>query len=318
MGPDRLAASHAWDGQPRRSDLGCALDLKRSKKIEADVNRTARQRENVAVRNVTTGRVLALLVGVCWFVPDSDRVRLPVRLHAGPVESVDASPFGITEHRRPPRPTEKLAAGFSMVPASLAATIEQLKATGDPRDAYKAFRLIANCVRARELDDEMNALPLGPEFAAERRAYGDGRQRLRDACQDITTAQIAGRLPLVEKAARAGVPGAVTARIGEGPFGDRTALEQRPDDPLVTEWVEQSIASVKAAARRDDIEAILQLALLALYWELDEIDKLKTLVQHASGPTLRDPEGRLFAMSRRTPMRADSNETTATPFGKVE
>jgi hypothetical protein len=261
---------------------------------------------------------LALLVGVCWFVPDSDPVRVPVRLQPRAAESVDASPFGIAEHRRPPRPMEKPAAAAALVPATLATTIEQLKATGDPRDAYKAFRLIANCVRARELDDEMKALPMGPEFAAERRAYGDGRQRLRDACQDITTAQIAARLPLVEKAARAGVPGAVTARIGEGPFGDRTALEQRPDDPLVAEWVEQSIASVKAAARRDDIEAILQLALLTLYWELDEIDKLKTLMQYASGPSLRDPEGRLFPMSRRTPARSDNNEATVTPFGKVE
>jgi len=234
---------------------------------------------------VTAGRVLALLVGACWFVPDSDPVRSSVRLRADAGESVNASPFGIAEHRRPPRPLEQTAA-VAPAAASHAATIEQLEATGDPRDAYLAFRLIAKCVRARELDDEMKSLPMGPDFAAERHAYGDGRQRLLEACQDITAAQIAARLPLVEKAASAGVPGAVTARIGEGPFGDRTALEQRPDDPLVIEWVEQAIASVKAAARRDDVEAILQLGLLSLYWELDEIDRLRTLMQYAAG---RDP-----------------------------
>jgi hypothetical protein len=237
------------------------------------------------MRTVMAGGVLsALLVGAYWFVPGSDPVRPPVRLHAEAAESVDESPFDIAQHRRPPLPMDKPAAAAASVPASLAATIEQLKATGDARDAYQAFQLIAKCVRARERDDEMKSLPMGPDFAAERSVYGDGRQRLRDACQDITTAQITTRLPLVEKAARAGVPGAVTARIGEGPFGDRTALDQRPDDPLVTEWVEQAIASVKDAARRDDVEAILQLGLLSLYWELDEVDRLKALVHYARVP----------------------------------
>jgi hypothetical protein len=248
----------------------------------------AHNRRRGDMRKTTAGGVFALLLGACWFVPDSDPPRPPVRLHADAAESADESPFDIAAHRRPPRPIDAPLATVAAVPASAAATIERLTGTGDPRDAYQAFRLIAKCVRARELDDEMKSLPMGPDFAAERAAYGDGRQRVRDACQDITPAQIAARLALVEKAARAGVPGAVSACIGEGPFGDKTALEQRPDDPLVTEWVEQAIASVKAAARRDDVEAILQLGLLSLYWELDDVGRLKTLVQHAAGPDFRD------------------------------
>ena len=199
--------------------------------------------------------------------------------------------------------------------ASLASTIEQLKATGDPRDAYQAFRLMSGCVRARELDEQTKSLPPA-QFAAERRAYGDGQQRIRNACQDITSAQVASRLTLIEKAAEAGVPGAVTARIGEGPFGDRTALDQRPDDPLVTQWVEEAIASVKAAARRDDVEAIVQLGLLSLNWELDETERLQALMDYAAGRDLRDSNGGLIAMSRRAP-RAHDDETTASPFGGV-
>ena len=233
------------------------------------------------MRTATTAGVFVLLLAACWFVRDPDPAHPPARVHAVPAESPDESPFDIAQHRRPPRATEP-----TPVAPSVAATIERLKATGDPRDAYQAFTFISKCVRARELDDEMKTLPMGPDFAARRRAYGDGRQRVRDACQDITPAQIAARLPLVDKAARAGVPGAVTARIGEGPFGDKSALEQRPDDPLVAEWVEQAIASVKAAARRDDVEAILQLGLLSLYWELDEVDRMKTLVQHAAAGDL--------------------------------
>jgi hypothetical protein len=218
------------------------------------------------MRAVTAARALTLLLGVCWVAPAPDALRGSDQWRTA-VVSADESPFDIAEHRLPPRPPEVPAAPAP--PASLAATIEQLKATGDPRDAYQAFRLIAKCVRARAL------------------ARGDDhRLRLRESCQDITAVQIAARLPLVEKAARAGVHGAVTARIGEGPFGDPTALEQRPDDPLVTEWVEYSIASVKSAATRDDVEAILQLALLSLNWELDEIARLKLLVQEAAGRNL--------------------------------
>jgi hypothetical protein len=270
------------------------------------------------MRSLTAGGVLALLVGACWFVRGSDPVRQPIHLHAAAAESADESPFGIVEHHRPPRPVEMPAAAAAVVPASLAATIEQLTATGDSRDAYRAFRLIAQCVRAHELDDDMKSLPMGPEFEAEHHAYGDGRQRLQEACGDITAAHIAVRLRLVEQAARAGVPGAVTAWIGEGPFGDRSALDQRPDDPLVTEWVTQAIASVKAAAKRDDIEAIVQFSLLSLYWELDEIDKLKALLQHAAGPNLSDPQSRLISTWRRgEAMRAGINETAATPFGET-
>jgi len=69
------------------------------------------------------------------------------------------------------------------------------------------------------------------------------------------------------------------------------------------------MASVKDAARRDDVEAILQLGLLSLYWELDDIDRLRTLVQYASGPNLMDSAGRLVALSRRAPMLAEKHRS---------
>ncbi len=237
----------------------------------------------MVIKALIAAVALALLAAACWLAAGRDVPPPAPRLHVDVAQSSDESPFDIGAHRRPPRTIEPAA---TPAPQSLAAKIEQLKASGDPRDAFQAFQLITKCVRARERDDEMRSLPLGPEFAAERAAYGDGRQRVREACHDITPAQIATRLPLVDKAARAGVHGAVTARIGEGPFGDRSALDQRPDDPLVTEWVEQAIAHVKDAARRDDVEAIAQLGLLSLYWELDEVERLKTLMEHVRVPGL--------------------------------
>jgi hypothetical protein len=137
------------------------------------------------------------------------------------------------------------------------ARVDALANSADPHDAYRAFRLIDGCVRAR---------------AAE------GRQDIKSACRDIGPAQLRLRLPLLEAAARAGVPGAVTAWTGEGPFGDKTALSQRPDDPLVIEWVHQAVAMIRAAAGRDDVAAITQLGWLTVHWNLSDIERLSALV----------------------------------------
>ena len=82
-------------------------------------------------------------------------------------------------------------------------------------------------------------------------------------------------------AADDGVPGAASAWIEEGPYGDRTALTQRPDDPLVVEWVEQAIARVLAATRHSDTEAISQFGLLCLNWEMDDVARVRLLVDAA-------------------------------------
>lgn len=135
--------------------------------------------------------------------------------------------------------------------------VEALAGSADPNDAYRAFRLIDRCARAR---------------AAE------GRQEAKAACRDIGPAQLRLRLPLLEAAARAGVPGAVTAWTGEGPFGDKTALAQRPDDPLVMEWVHEAVAMIRAAAGRDDVAAITQLGWLTVHWNLSDVERLSALV----------------------------------------
>jgi hypothetical protein len=47
------------------------------------------------------------------------------------------------------------------------------------------------------------------------------------------------RVDHLERAARAGVDGALAELVEEGPFGDPTALTTRPGDPLVKEWKER-------------------------------------------------------------------------------
>ena len=137
------------------------------------------------------------------------------------------------------------------------ARVEALVASGEPHDAYLAFRLIDRCAR-------------GPQ----------ARPQIEPACRDISATQLRLRLPLLEAAARAGVPGAATAWTGEGPFGDKTALTQRPDDPLVVEWVRQAVEMIRTAAGRDDVAAITQLGWLTVHWNMSDTERLSALVNH--------------------------------------
>jgi hypothetical protein len=101
-----------------------------------------------------------------------------------------------------------------------------------------------------------------------------------------------------------GVPGAASAWIEQGPFGDKSALDQRPDDPLVAEWVQQAIAWVKSGATHDDIESIVQLGMISLNWDLSDIDRVKLLVTTATQQDFKDQLQRLAkraAQRERTP-----------------
>ena len=176
-----------------------------------------------------------------------------------------------------------------------------------PLDAFAAFGLLARCVRAYEFDTYLKSLPIERGLDAQRSNYGDGRRVLREACSDLSMAQLVARIDLVEKAARGGIPGAASAWIEQGPFGDKSALEQRPDDPLVVEWVQQAIDWVKSAAKRDDIEAIVQFGMLAMNWELSDTERVKVLVRTA---TQRDLEDQLQRLASRDALRTESRDRT--------
>ena len=93
--------------------------------------------------------------------------------------------------------------------------IERLLATHDPADALRAYWLIADCARL-----------CGPMTERERQA----------------------RLDYLAIALEAGVPGAATAFVDAGPFGDPSALQTRPGDPLVVEWKATARAQLARAA----------------------------------------------------------------------
>ena len=194
--------------------------------------------------------------------------------------------------------------------AGLAERVERLAHSESPTDAFAAFGLLARCVRAHEFDSHLKSLPMAPGLDALRSAYGDGGRWLRESCSDLSTAQLDARTGLAERAARAGVPGAASAWIEQGPFGDKSALDQRPDDPLVAEWVQQAIAWVKSGATHDDIDSIVQLGMISLNWELSDIDRVKLLV---SAATQRDFTDQLQRLAKRTAPRGELRDRTAPP-----
>jgi hypothetical protein len=110
----------------------------------------------------------------------------------------------------------------------LAQRVDRLAASGDPHDAYRAWWLLHACVefgRTGRLPGRDGADPSGESIADPATACATVNERMKMA-----------RIDHLERAARAGVDGALAELVEEGPFGDPTALATRPDDPLVKEW----------------------------------------------------------------------------------
>lgn len=232
------------------------------------------------MRTLAAGAIAVLTVSV-WVAWTTRPQAAAIDSDAVAAASVATAAEG-AGHALMRQPVAAAPAAASAAELGLAARIERLRASTDPRDAYRAYLLIAGCLHAREFNARVAALPMTAEFAAEHAANGHAARRTSEACQDISPLQIGARLSLAERAARAGVPGAVAAWTAEGPFGDKTALAQRPDDPLVVEWAQRAIEMIKTATKQGDVDAIGQFGLLCMNWELDEVDKLKVVLHDAA------------------------------------
>jgi hypothetical protein len=248
----------------------------------------------------TAALAIALLLG-------SHPTRVGARAAASPIELVNESPRAAAPPGHSPQLPQVPLTVAPEALASLADRVERLARLDTPLDAFAAFGLLARCVRAREFDIYLKSLPMERDLDTQRTNYGDGQRLLQEACSDLSTAQLVERIGLVEKSARGGIPGAASAWIEQGPFGDKSALEQRPDDPLVADWVQQAIAWVKSAAKRDDIEAIAQFGMLSLNWELGDTERVKILV-HAA--TQRDLEIQLQRLARSDAPRSEDGVRT--------
>lgn len=165
----------------------------------------------------------------------------------------------------------KAAPPASMQPATpataptLAELVDHFSATGNPHDAMAAYLLLKNCAAFNRDGDQLifEALDrhrpghLMPGF---RNLTDVEKAQQTRRCTGMTERMRVARLDYLAIAARAGVMGAAIEMASEGPFGDRTALDTRPDDPLVQAWKLEVVTLLARAADGADLEVLEYMA----------------------------------------------------------
>lgn len=162
---------------------------------------------------------------------------------------------------RPPTPAVKDTSPSQRI------QVERLLATHDPRDAFAAYELVADCAAfniehdAPVFDEEELKHWKGDTLPGYRGMTALEKERQTRVCGDMTERERESRLAYLAIAAAADVPGAAVAFAREGPFGDPSALQTRPGDPLVQDWKAQAARQLSRAAETDaDMQALAYLA----------------------------------------------------------
>lgn len=199
------------------------------------------------------GAVLAIVIlgaGIAW-----------KRDPAAPVvQSTNIAPAPL-HAASPARSVAPQVPGIQPVPASIADSneslsvqVERLLATQDPGSAYAAFFLVSACTRFnRHLDMKL----YDPKLQAERDMNASERQSLTKMCSGMTERERMARLDYLAKAVNGKVAGAAWTFAAEGPFGDPSALQTRPGDPLVQEWKATATKQLSQAAEAGDMVVLL-------------------------------------------------------------
>lgn len=109
----------------------------------------------------------------------------------------------------------------------LADQVQRLLATHDPQDAHTAYLLVTSCAMFNDTHD----LELYDRVQrANRRMTADERRHITAMCGKMTERERLARLDYLATAVKGGVAGAAWTFAAEGPFGDPSALQTRPDD----------------------------------------------------------------------------------------
>jgi len=149
----------------------------------------------------------------------------------------------------------------------LRAQVARLEATHDAADAFKAYRLLADC--AAFMADHDRMIYDESAFKHPERGQIPGFRGMTDQekrhdtvfCAAMSERERQSRLDDLALAVKAMVPGAASAFVREGPFGDMSALRTRPGDPLVQAWKAAAKTQlVRAAESGTDMDALLDLA----------------------------------------------------------
>jgi len=203
-------------------------------------------------RTVTLVIAATLLAGGYWYAMRPAAPPRSADKVSQPAASVKRAAWfaPVVVPSRLPDPDHRLA---------LQARIAQLAASSDPADAFKAYQLVQSCI---EFEAERDAPPAD---AASKTIFGlrnRSAQEKADAaalCAGMTERIKADRIGYLAIAAKAGVPAADFEFMRAGPFGDPSALQTRPDDPLVQAWKAQAIAQLRRGADQGEFNSIMLL-----------------------------------------------------------
>lgn len=148
-------------------------------------------------------------------------------------------------------------APFATEDATLEVQIDQLIAKHDPESAYAAYWLIANCETFNRDHDrlvyDLEEVTQNRNMIPYRGMSDSEKQHEAKLCSRMTERMRLSRFDYLATAVKAGVSGAAVQMAEEGPFGDRTALATRPDDPLVQEWKAKIRDLLTKEAERGDL-----------------------------------------------------------------
>lgn len=144
--------------------------------------------------------------------------------------------------------------------SSLATRLRGLASTGKAEDAQTAWQILMQCHIARRALQEADLTKFSERDQISEALSKHLPEHASRACQDLSGLDLALRLPLLELAAAEGLPEAAVHLINEGPFGDPTALEHRPNDPAVVAWRTRMIDLLLLAASNGDVAALSSLA----------------------------------------------------------
>lgn len=148
------------------------------------------------------------------------------------------------------------------VEVPLSEQVDRLLASHDPEKALTAYHLLSNCDQFNRLHDRLTF-----DLAELKNWHRDSlpgyrgmtdseKQHDKVLCGSMTERMRQSRIDYLAIAAMAGVSGAAVSFAQEGPFGDRTAIISRPNDPLVLEWKERARAQLTRDAEAADLLAL--------------------------------------------------------------
>ena len=188
----------------------------------------------------------AIVVAVCtsWPAPSAEK--------GGGMAPVAVSPMALPVVQRDTPSTQpaQVAVVARQQVASKSAEMKRLGDTGNPVDAYRAYRLAADCVQTRLWQTQVQQQSNSTEPLL--RAHLAKHPKVEQVCGDLSPGQIASRSQYLRTAALAGVHGAFQAlMMYEGPQG---MLATYADD---AEWKALERDALQASLRTADPAALL-------------------------------------------------------------